>query len=53
MVIWYILRTSWKFYDHLEYFVLIRYIFSSFGITYQHKSGNPDANKPYQRGINS
>jgi hypothetical protein len=29
------------FYDHLVHFVLIWYIFSGFGITYQEKSGNP------------
>jgi hypothetical protein len=40
----YVCNTSWtfgKFYDHLEHLVLIWYIFSGFGITYQEKSGNP------------
>jgi hypothetical protein len=41
MAIWSILRTFGEFYDH---FVLICYIFSGFGITYQQKSGNPDSN---------
>jgi hypothetical protein len=36
-----ILWTFGKFYDHLVHFVLIWYIFSCFGITYQEKSGNP------------
>jgi hypothetical protein len=41
MAIWTILRTFEQFYDHLVHFVLIWYIFSGFGITYQQKSGNP------------
>jgi hypothetical protein len=36
-----ILWTFGKFYEHLVHFVLIWYIFSSFGITYQEKSANP------------
>jgi hypothetical protein len=35
------LKTFGEFYDHLVHFVLILYIFSGFGITYQEKSGNP------------
>jgi hypothetical protein len=42
MAIWNMLRSFGKFYDHLVHFVLIWYIFSGFGITYQQKSGNPD-----------
>jgi hypothetical protein len=30
-----------KLYEHLVYFVVIRYIFTRFGILYQDKSGNP------------
>jgi hypothetical protein len=41
MVIWNILRTFGKFYDHLVHLVMIWKIFSGFGITYQQKSGNP------------
>jgi hypothetical protein len=41
MAILNILRTFGKFYDNLVHFVLIWYIFPSFGITYQQKSGNP------------
>jgi hypothetical protein len=35
-----------KFYEHLVHFVLIWYIFSGFGITYQEKSGNPGPSEP-------
>jgi hypothetical protein len=42
MAIWNILQTFGIFYDHLVHFVFIWFIFSSFGITYQEKSGNPD-----------
>jgi hypothetical protein len=42
MASWNILLSFGKFYDHLLHFALIRYIFSSFGITNQEKSGNPD-----------
>jgi hypothetical protein len=41
MSIWYILRTFRIFYDHWVHFVIIRYIFSGFGIMHQEKSGNP------------
>jgi hypothetical protein len=44
MAIWIILRTFWDIYDHLAHFVFIWYIFSSFGIMYQEKSGNPGLN---------
>jgi hypothetical protein len=36
-----LLWTFGKFYDHMVHFVLIWYIFSGSGITYQEKSGNP------------
>jgi hypothetical protein len=41
IAIWNIFRTFWKFYGHLEQFLLIWYIFSGFGIMYQERSGNP------------
>jgi hypothetical protein len=41
MAIWNIIRRFWIFYYHLVHFVFIWYIFSSFGIKYQEKSGNP------------
>jgi hypothetical protein len=39
-----ILSTLWIYgiyYDHSVHFMFILYIFSSFGITHQEKSGNP------------
>jgi hypothetical protein len=44
MSIWNILRTFWIIYDHWVHFVIIWYIFSSFGTLCQEKSGNPVAN---------
>jgi hypothetical protein len=41
MAIWNILWRLGIFYDHLVHLVIIWYIFSGFGITYQEKSGNP------------
>jgi hypothetical protein len=41
MAIWTILWTFGICYAHLIHFVLIWYIFSSFGIMYKGKSGNP------------
>jgi hypothetical protein len=41
IAVWNILRTFGIFYDHLVHFVFIWYIFSSFGIMHQEKSGNP------------
>jgi hypothetical protein len=41
MTIWSILRPLEIFYDHLEYFEAIWYIFPLFGILDQEKSGNP------------
>jgi hypothetical protein len=38
---WSILRSYVIFYGHFVKFVVIRYIFSRFGILYQEKSGNP------------
>jgi hypothetical protein len=35
MAIWYILRPFDKFHRHLEYFVVIWYIFPCFGMLYQ------------------
>jgi hypothetical protein len=43
MTIWNILRTFRIFNDNLVHIVLIWYIFSSFGVMYQEKSGNPAA----------
>jgi hypothetical protein len=42
MAVWKILQTFRISYDHLAHFVFIWSIFSSFGIMYQEKSGNPD-----------
>jgi hypothetical protein len=41
------------FYEHLVNFVFIWYIFSSFGIMHQEKSGNPDIGreKSFQRKL--
>jgi hypothetical protein len=39
--IWSILRLLEIFYSHLVYFVVMWYIFHSFGILDQEKSGNP------------
>jgi hypothetical protein len=39
--IWNNLRTFGIFYNHLVHFVFVWYIFSSFGIAEQEKSGNP------------
>jgi hypothetical protein len=44
MAIWNILLIFEIFYDRLVHFVLIWYIFSSFGIMLQEKSGNPGHN---------
>jgi hypothetical protein len=44
MTIWSILQQLEIFYDHLEYFVVIWYIFPRFGILDQEKSGNPAVN---------
>jgi hypothetical protein len=41
MTIWSILRPLEIFYGHLEYFVVIWYIYPRFGILDQEKSGNP------------
>jgi hypothetical protein len=42
METWNILWRLGIFYDHLEHFVLIHLVhFSTFGIKYQEKSGNP------------
>jgi hypothetical protein len=39
--IWNILQTLGIFFDHLEHFLLIWYIFPGFGILHQKNSGNP------------
>jgi hypothetical protein len=41
MAIYTILRSFGIFCGNLEYFMVIRYIFSRFGMLYQEKSGNP------------
>jgi hypothetical protein len=42
ITIWNMLWIFGIFYDHSVHFVFIWYIFSSFGIMLQEKSGNPD-----------
>jgi hypothetical protein len=42
MAIWNSLQSFGIFYDHLEQFVFIWYIFSGIGIMRQEKSGNPE-----------
>jgi hypothetical protein len=44
MTIWRILLLLEIFNGHLVYFVVIWYIFTSFGILYQEKSGNRENN---------
>jgi hypothetical protein len=40
--LWHTLRPFGMLYGHLAYFVVIWYIFTVFGMSYQEKSGNPD-----------
>jgi hypothetical protein len=45
MAIWNILWRFGIFYDRLVHFKFIWYIFSSLGIMYKDKSGNPESDK--------
>jgi hypothetical protein len=51
MAIWSILWPFEIFYGHLEYFVVIWYIFPRFGILDQEKSGNPGFRCRKQKNI--
>jgi hypothetical protein len=42
MAIWTIVWVFGILYDHSVHFMFICYIFSSFGVMHQEKSGNPD-----------
>jgi hypothetical protein len=53
MAVWNISRTFVTFYDHLEHFVFIWYIFSGFGIIYQKTYGNPARVKQRNNAFNS
>jgi hypothetical protein len=51
MALWNILRIFGIFYDHSVHFVFIWYIFSSFGIRHQEKSGNPGMNHVREKQV--
>jgi hypothetical protein len=51
MTIWSILWIFRIFCDHLVHIGLIWYIFSSFGIMHQEKSGNPDSECNEEVGV--